>query len=107
MAFKSIRVSDLTGAEGEDSAFITVVVREHPGLDEPVQIDALPEELKSLKGIKDLVVLELKQGESTHQLVTTREEFNKLSPNMQEVLDNADGLRGRRRGFRPQLQPKD
>lgn len=107
MAFKSIRVSDLTGAEGEDSAFITVVVREYPGLDEPVQIDALPEELKSLKGIKDLVVLELKQGESTQQLVTTREEFNKLSPNMQEVLDSADGLRGRRRGFRPQPQPKD
>lgn len=100
MAFKSIRVSDLTGAEGDEDKFITVVVRKHPELEEPVQFDALPEELKSLKALKDLVVLELKNG-STEQLVTTLTEFNKLSPNIGEVLENADGLRGRRKGFRP------
>lgn len=100
MAFKSIRVSDLTGAEGDDKDFVTVVVRQHPELEEAVQFDALPAELTSIKGIKDLVVLELRNGETT-QVVTTLAEFNKLSPNIKEVLENADGLRGRRKGFRP------
>ncbi|MEU2204238.1 hypothetical protein AB0P19_07105 [Microbacterium oleivorans] len=103
MAFKSIRVSDLTGAEGDDKDFVTVVVRQHPELDEPVQFDALPAELKSLKGLNDLVVLELRNGETT-QVVTTKTEFNKLSENIGEVLKNADGLRGRRKGFRPSQQ---
>ena len=105
MAFKSIRVSDLTGVEASDEEFVTVVVRTHPQLEEPVQFDALPDELKALKGLKDLVVLELR-GEETMQVVTTLQEFNKLSPNINEVLENADGLRGRRKGFRPN-QPKD
>lgn len=107
MAFKSIRVSDLTGTEGDDDDFITVIVRKHPELEEPIQFDALPDELKVLKGLKDLVVLELKGVEETTQLVTTLAEFSKLSPNIGEVLDNADGLRGRRKGFRPSTQPKD
>lgn len=100
MAYKSIRVSDLTGAEGEDEQFVTVVVRTHPELEEPIQFDALPEEMQGIKSIKDLVVLEIKNGE-TVQLVTTVAEFNKLSPTIGEVLKNADGLRGRRKGFRP------
>lgn len=100
MAFKSIRVSDLTGAEGEDEEFLTVVVRSHPNLEDPVQFDAKPDELKGLKSAGDLVELELKNGE-TQRLVVTVAEFNKLSPNMKDVLANADGLRGRRRGFRP------
>ena len=106
MAFKSIRVSDLTGAEGNDEDFVTVVVRTHPELEEAVQFDALPDEVKNLKSIKDLVVLELKNGE-TVQLVTTLQEFNKLSPNIGEVLKNADGLRGRRKGFRPSASAAD
>lgn len=103
MAFKSIRVSDLTGVEGDDADFVTVVVRKHPELSEPVQFDALPDELKGLKSLKELVVLELRNGE-TQQLVTTLAEFNKLAPNIKEVLENADGLRGRRKGFRPNAQ---
>ncbi len=106
LAFKSIRVSDLTGAEGDDEAFVTVVVRQHPELEEAVQFDALPEELKPLKGLSDLVVLELRNGETT-QVVTTLTEFNKLSSNIKDVLKNADGLRGRRKGFRPSSQQKD
>lgn len=100
MAFKSVRVSDLSGAEGDDAAFVTVVVRKHPKLDEPVQFDALPEELKGLKSAGDLVILELKNGDTT-QVVVTLAEFNKLSPKIDDVLANADGLRGRRKGFRP------
>ena len=107
MAFRSIRVSDITGAEGSDDDFVTVIVRTHPSLEEPVQFDALPDELKILKGLKDLVVLELKNGETTQQVVTTLTEFNKLSPSINDVLENADGLRGRRKGFRPNQQPKD
>ena len=105
MAFKSIRVSDLTGAEGADEDFVTVVVRQHPELEEAVQFDALPDEIKGVKGLRDLVVLELRNGETT-QVVTTLAEFNKLAPNIGDVLKNADGLRGRRKGFRPN-QSKD
>lgn len=101
MAFKSIRVSDLTGAEGNDADFVTVVVRRHPELSEPVVFDAKPEELKGLKSADQLVVLEIKNGGEPTQVVTTLNEFSKLSPNISDVLKNADGLRGRRKGFRP------
>lgn len=100
MAFKSVRVSDISGTEGDDEDFVTVVVRRHPKLEEPVQFDALPDEIKGLKSAGDLVVLEVKNGE-TRQIVVTLAEFNKLSPNIDAVLANADGLKGRRKGFRP------
>lgn len=104
MAYRSVRVSDLSGKEGRDEDFVTVVVRRHPALDEPVQFDALPDELKGLKGAGNLVVVEIKNGE-TQQLVVTLDDFNKLSPKINDVLKNADGLRGRRKGFRPSAQP--
>lgn len=107
MAFKSIRVSDLTGTEGADEDFLHVVVRQHPGLEEPVQFDALPEEMAALKEIANVVTLEVRKGEDVRQVITTVEHFNKLAPDMEDVLANADGLRGRRRGFRPTQQPKD
>jgi hypothetical protein len=100
MAFRSVRVSDISGAEGKDDEFVTVIVRQHPGLEEPVQFDALPKEISGLKGAGDLVQLEIRNGE-TRNLVVTLAEFNKLAPNIAEVLANADGLRGRRKGFRP------
>jgi hypothetical protein len=100
MAFRSVRVSDISGAEGKDEDFVTVVVRQHPNLEEPVQFDALPKEISGLKGAGDLVQLEIRNGE-TRSLVVTLAEFNKLAPNIAEVLAKADGLRGRRKGFRP------
>ena len=100
MAFRSVRVSDISGAEGKDEDFVTVVVRQHPNLDEAVQFDALPKEISGLKGAGDLVQLEIRNGD-TRNLVVTLAEFNKLAPNIAEVLANADGLRGRRKGFRP------
>lgn len=60
----------------------------------------LPEEIKGLKSAGDLVVLEVRNGETT-QVVVTLQEFNKLSPKIDDILANADGLRGRRKGFRP------
>lgn len=106
MAFKSVRVSDLSGAEGNDEDFVTLVVRRHPKLEEPVQIDVLPDEIKGLKNAGNLVVLEVRNGDTT-QVVVTENEFNKLAPNMDEVLANADGLRGRRRNYRPQPRPDE
>lgn len=103
MAYRSVRVSDLTGKEDSDDKFVTVVVRRHPSLEEPVQFDALPDELKGLKSAGNLVQLEIRNGETT-QLVTTLDDFNKLSPNINDVLKKADGLRGRRKGFRPSQQ---
>ncbi|MDR7356378.1 hypothetical protein [Paeniglutamicibacter sulfureus] len=100
-AWVSRKVSDLSGKEGKDDAFTNVVVRTHPGLEESVQFDALPDELKGLKPLEDLVQLELRHGTEIVELVVTLEEFNKLSPKIQEVLDNADGLKGRRKNFRP------
>jgi hypothetical protein len=100
VAFRSVRVSDISGVEGKDEDFVTVIVRQHPALDEPVQFDALPKEIAGLKGAGDLVQLEIRNGD-TRNLVVTLAEFNKLAPNIAEVLANADGLRGRRKGFRP------
>jgi hypothetical protein len=105
MAFKSIRVSDLTGAEGSDEEFVSVIVRRHPAIEEPVVFDAKPEELKGLKNNDSLVVLEVKNGGEPVQVVTTVSDFAKLSAHIDEVLKSAPSPRGRRPGFRP--QPKD
>jgi len=101
MAFKSIRVSDLTGAEGTDEEFVSVIVRKHPAIEEAVVFDAKPEELKGLKSADQLVILEIKNGGEPTQVVTTLADFSKLSPNIADVLKNAPGVRGRRPGFRP------
>lgn len=102
MAFKSIRVSDLTGAEGTDEQFVSVIVRKHPAIEEAVVFDAKPEELKGVKSAGDLVIFEIKNGGEPVQVVTTVAEFAKLSPNIVDVLKSAPGVRGRRPGFRPQ-----
>lgn len=105
MAWVSRKVSDLTGKEGKDDAFTNVVVRTHPNLDEPVQFDALPEELKGLTPLSDLVQLELRRGTEATELVVTLEEFNKLSPKIDKILEEADGLKGRRKNYRPGAAP--
>lgn len=104
MAFKSIRVSDLTGSEGTDEEFVSVIVRKHPAIEEAVVLDAKPDELKGLKSAGDLVVIEVKNGGDPVQIVTTVNEFAKLSPNITDVLKSAPGVRGRRPGYRPQSQ---
>lgn len=101
MGWISRKISDLSGKEGKDDDFTNVVVRTHPHLEESIQFDALPSELKGLVGLEDLVQLELRRGEEVVELVVSLEEFNKLAPNMEEVLANADTLRGRRRGYKP------
>lgn len=101
MAWVSRKISDLSGKEGKEDDFTNVVVRTHPHLEESVQFDALPAELKNLTGLEELVQLELRRGDDVQELVVSLEEFNKLAPNMEEVLANADGIKGRRKNYRP------
>ncbi|MFM9793337.1 hypothetical protein [Streptomyces turgidiscabies] len=100
MAFVQRRVSDLSGKEAADSEFVTLVVREHPKLDAAVQLDVLPDEIANLKSAGEIVVLEVKNGE-TKNLVVTLAEFNKLHKEIDKIIENAPGLRGRRPGYSP------
>lgn len=105
MGYVSKRVSDLSGTEADDSAFIELIVRKAPGLTEPVRLDVLPDEIKNLKGAGEVVVLEVRNGE-TKQLIVTLAEWKKLAPNIDEIVANADGVRGRRKNFRPSAKPE-
>ena len=98
-AWVSKRVSDLTGVEANEDQFVELVVRSAPGLDQPVKLDVLPDEIKSLKCAGELVVLEVNNGEKS-QLIVTLAEWKKLSPKIDEIVANAPGLKGRRSGYR-------
>ena len=95
-------VSDITGVEADEDAFVTLVVRSHKATDEAKSLDVLPAEIEGLKEAADLVTLEIRQDGATRQLVTTLTEFRKLVSD--EIVTKAQGLRGRRIGYSP---PKD
>ena len=101
MAYVSKRVSDLTGVEAPDAEFVELIVRQAPGLTEPVKLDVLPAEIAGLKSAGDVVVLDVKNNGDSSQLIITAAEWKKLAPNIDEVIANASGVRGRRKGFRP------
>lgn len=98
MAYVSKMVSDITGKEGDESDFVTLTVREHPAISEPKQLDILPEEIANMKDAGNIVVLEIKNGE-TKQLVVTLAEFRKIISD--EIVEKARGTRGRRPGYSP------
>ncbi|MCP3797954.1 hypothetical protein NLX83_01655 [Allokutzneria sp. A3M-2-11 16] len=101
MAIVSRKVSDLSDSEGSDADFAQVVVRQHPKLDQPKALDVLIEELAQFKDIGDLVVLEIRMPDMTNREVHMRlSEFNKVAPNMDEILAKARGTRGRIPGSR-------
>lgn len=95
MAYKSIRVSDLSGATLADDQVVTVVVRAAGKL-----FDASSEELTGLKPLTDVVELEYRYPDGkTQEVIVSKSSFDKLvTP---EMLANADSIRGRRNGFRP------
>lgn len=101
MAIVSRKVSDLSGQEGTDAEFATVVVRQHPDIDQPKALDVLATEAASFKEIGDLVMVEVTMPDGSKKDVAMRlADFNKLAPNMGEVLKNARGTRGRLPGTR-------
>jgi len=93
-----VRVSDLTGKQDDREVFGRLVVRKYPGLDAPVQLDVLPDEVAGLQTMDDLVQLEYTApgSETPKVLLVSREDFDGLSDTMAEVLSKARGLRGRR-----------
>lgn len=100
MAIVTKMVSDLTGKEGDKDKFVELVVREAPGLEAPVRLDVLPDEIKNLKSGGEYVLLEVKNGD-VQQLIVSVADFKKLAPNMDEILAKAPGLRGRKPGYSP------
>lgn len=100
MAIKNIKFSDITGAELKDDNAVRVVVRGHPRLEEDKQLDAAAGELDALKTVANLVNIEVHMPDGTvRELAATAAELEKIVP--VDVLQNADGLRGRRKNWRP------
>lgn len=99
MALVSRMISDITGKEGEQHEFATLVVRDHAAVDEPKALDVLPDEVANLKDAPNVVTLELKANGETREFVVLLSDFRKVVPD--EVVKKARGTRGRRPGFRP------
>jgi len=112
MATKTIKVSDLTGAEiGSEENLARLVVEEHPSLPDSVTLDVLPGEVEGkLPEEQNYVRLTYypptESGGVSRSFVLSVEEFNALSQkdDMGEVLRNALAEQheheGRRRGRR-------
>lgn len=99
MGFKQVRTSDLSGKELHDDEVVNIVVRTHSKLDEPKQIDTAEAEIAALKTVSGLAELEFRRADGTSNTVfTTEAELAKVVP--LDVLQAADGIRGRRRGVR-------
>jgi hypothetical protein len=98
LAYVQVKVSDLTGEQRDEEAFGRLVVRRHPALDAPVQLDILPEEVKDLQPLDDLVQLDYFEpgSDKPTTIVVARKDFDALNPKMDEVLAGARGVRGRR-----------
>lgn len=99
MAFRQLRVSDVSGKDIDDEQAISVVVRQHPDLTEGKVFDASEEEMSGLKSVGNLVELELRLPHGSRTLLVTKAEFDKLMP--LDKLKELPGLRGRRPGYSP------
>lgn len=100
MGYKQIRTSDLSGADLADDQVVTVLVKQHPDIQDAKVFDASVEELAGLKGITDLVELELRGPSGEIATVFLRKaDFQKFVTN--EQLEKFDSARGRRTGYRP------
>lgn len=99
MAIVQRKVSDITGSEGPDSDFVSLIVRQHPKVDQPRRLDALPGELAELKPVGDLVVVEVRNPDtSTAEVYVRYADFAKLVPD--DVVAKAPGTKGRLPGTR-------
>lgn len=101
MAYVTKKVSDLSGTEGPEDQFVTLIVRKHPAIDRPVTLDVLPDEIKDMKSAGDIVTVEVRPPSGqNHERHVRVADFNKLAAKMEEILQNAPGTRGRRPGSR-------
>ena len=99
LAFKSVRISDLTGNELKDEDVITVTNKGAGKV-----FDTSAEELSGLKRIANAVELDYKHPDgATETVLVTQSELNKLLP--PEKVATLDNSRGRRTGFSPRQQP--
>jgi hypothetical protein len=95
MGEKVVRFSDLSGQMAENpEALVGVVVTQHPDLDQPVHLEAMPEELEQLgKHAIAAVGLEITRpgDEEPSRYVLTVNNFSKLATHkpMSEVLATA------------------
>lgn len=95
MAYRSIRISDISGETLSEDQLVTVVVRSAGKI-----FDASEQELASLKRLTNVEQLELRHANGkTEEILVDKAEFQKLVT--AEVLARADAIRGRRSGFSP------
>lgn len=92
-------VSDISGTEANESEFCSLVVREHPKIDSPRQLDVLPSEVDTLRQADNLVVCEIKNNGDSREVVVSLTDFRKIVSD--EAVVSAQGTRGRRKGFSP------
>ncbi len=102
MGERIIHVSDLSGETAPPEQLATVIVTEHPDLDGPVRLEALPAELEPLKklGIKAVTLeVQLPGEEEPTRHVLTAANFDKLATGgpMAEVLASAEPVVTKRR----------
>src|ERR1700724_1125590 len=97
MGERLVRFSDLSGQMAENpEALVGVVVTDHPELDQPVRLEAIPGELEMLGklALKDPVILDVTQPgeEESQRYVLTVANFGKLATHkpMGEVLEGAE-----------------
>src|SRR4051794_3755320 len=100
MAFRQIRISDLTGDVIADDNVVEVTIRSHPDLEDAKRFDSQPSELRDLKAMEGLVELELRTPTgTTGTMYLLKEDFDAVIP--PEKVKGFDSTRGRRTGYRP------
>ncbi len=93
MAVKTVRVSDLSERQADESEFGKLIVRQHPDFAQVITLDVLPDEIGELPESETYVEIEFVQpGENAGQRATlTVDQFNKLggSKDMKTILTRA------------------
>ncbi len=111
LATKTIKVSDLTGAEiGGEENLARLVVEKHPNLPDPVTLEVLPDEVEGITPegqnfVRATYFPPSESGGEARSFVLSVEDFNKLAQteDMATVLQNAlseQERQGKRRGRR-------
>lgn len=92
-------VSDLSGQEVDESQAVQLIVRRSPGIDRPLVIDALPDEVQDIGDAPDIYSVEIKpyNGDAARELLVSIKDLKKLATdgNLDALFENARGTRGR------------